>query len=61
MMVGKSNSVLTRIIKKQPSVFDLGCVCHLANLCTVAGLQTLPLPVEDMLIDIYYHFNQRYV
>ena len=44
---------------KNPDVFDLGCVCHLANLCTVAGVKALPLLVKDLLIDVYYHFHHR--
>ncbi|CAC5405763.1 unnamed protein product [Mytilus coruscus] len=32
----RHNSVVTRIKEKCPAVFDFVCVCHLANLCTVA-------------------------
>ena len=38
-MVGKRNSVVTKIKEKNSAVFDIGCVCHLANLCTVAGVK----------------------
>ena len=61
VMIGRKNSVLSRIKEKKPDVFDLGCVCHLANLCAVAGIKALEMPVEDLLIDIYYHFNHRLV
>ena len=27
----------------------------------MAGIKALEMPVEDLLIDIYYHFNQRLV
>jgi hypothetical protein len=33
VMVGRHNSVLSRIREKQPDVSDMGCVCHLANTC----------------------------
>lgn len=56
VMTGKHNSVVSRIKEKVPSVFDFGCVCHLANLCAIAGIKTLPLPVEDLLVDVYFHF-----
>jgi len=56
VMTGKKNSVLSRVREQNPNVFDLGCVCHLANLCVQAAVKTLPLPVEDLLIDIYFHF-----
>lgn len=59
MMVGKNNSVLSRIREVQPEVFDLGCVCHLANIVCQAGVKKIPLPVEDLLVETYFHFNQR--
>ena len=57
VMKGKKNSVLSRIKEKQPAVFDMGCITHLANLCCVAGVKALPLPINDFLVDIYYHFH----
>ena len=57
VMVGKRNSVLSRVIQQQPSVFSMGCVCHLSALCAAAGLKKLPLSVDDLLIDIFYHFK----
>ena len=38
VMVGARNSVLSHIRDKQPQVF---CLCHLANLCSAAGLKSL--------------------
>lgn len=32
-------------------------MCHLAALCAAAGLKKLPVSVDDLLIDIYYHFK----
>ncbi|XP_033744260.1 zinc finger BED domain-containing protein 5-like [Pecten maximus] len=57
VMTGRNNSVISRIREVQPDIFDLGCICHLANLCTVAAVKSLPLPVEDLLIYVYYHFH----
>ena len=59
VMVGKNNSVLSRIREVQPNVYDLGCICHLANTCVQYGLKKLSLPVEELLIDVYYHFFHR--
>jgi len=58
-MVGKRNSVVTKIKEKNSAVFDIGCVCHLANLCTVAGIKALPVPVEDILVEVFYYFQHR--
>ena len=56
-MVGVRNSILSRIKQKQLNVFSLGCMCHLAALCAVAALKKLPVSVDDLLIDISYHFK----
>ena len=53
VMTGKNNSVVTRIKEKTPSVFDFGCVCHLANLCAVDGVKAL----ADLLFEVYFHFH----
>ena len=57
VMKGKHNSVLSRIRNIQPDVLDIGCISHLANLCCVAAVKQLPLPVEELLIDVYFHFS----
>ena len=57
VMVGVRNSVLSRIRSKQPNIFSLGCLCHLAALCAAAALKKLPVSIDELLIDIYYHFK----
>ena len=57
VMVGKRNSVLSRLIHKQPKLFSMACVCHLAALGAAAGLKVLPLSLDQLLIDIFYHFK----
>ena len=57
VMKGKHNSVLSRVKEVQPTVLDIGCICHLANLCCVNAIKKIPLPVEDLLVDIYFHFH----
>ncbi|CAG2237125.1 unnamed protein product [Mytilus edulis] len=56
-MKGRKNSLLSRIRQKQPNVVDMGCICHLANLCCGAGVKELPLPIDDFIVDSYYHFQ----
>ncbi|XP_077440712.1 protein FAM200B-like isoform X1 [Vanacampus margaritifer] len=55
-MVGKKNSVLSRIKEKNGAVFSVGCICHLGNLCVKDGLKTLPVNIDDLLVDIFYFF-----
>ena len=45
----------------QPNVLDFGCICHLANLCTAAAVNSLPIKIDDLLLDIFYHFQRTSV
>ncbi|KAL3877950.1 hypothetical protein ACJMK2_035591 [Sinanodonta woodiana] len=57
VMVGKKNSVITRIQQRNPNIFSIGCICHLAILCAKDGIKQLTMPVDDLMVDIYYHFE----
>ena len=57
VMVGVHNSVLSRVRSKQPKVFSLGCLCHLAALCAAAVLKKLPVSIDELLIDIQAEFE----
>lgn len=59
VMKGTNNSVLSRIKAVQPDVLDVGCICHLLNLCCGSAVKQLPISVDDLLISIYFHFNKR--
>ena len=58
VIVGKHNSVLPRVKAKQPKVCSQGCVCHLANLCLLAGVKVLPVDVDDFFVDPFYYFDK---
>ena len=57
-MVGKHNPVLSGVKEKNPNVYSQGCVCHLANLCLLAGVKMLPVDVDDFFLDLYYYFEK---
>lgn len=60
VMVGKHNSVLSRVREKSPKVYDMGCICHVINTCLSYGLKKLPSSVDELLVDVFYHFEHRY-
>ncbi|KAJ8333719.1 hypothetical protein SKAU_G00410380 [Synaphobranchus kaupii] len=60
VMKGKHNSVVSRIKEVQPSLIDVGCICHLAQLATGCGIKALHQPIEEVLQSIYNHFDIRY-
>ena len=43
--------------KKGLGIFNFGCMCYLCALCAVAALKKFPISVDDLLIDIAYHFK----
>lgn len=58
-MLGRNNSVLSRLKEKNENIFSIGCICHLANLCAKSAIQELSVPVDDFLVDVYYFFEHR--
>ena len=59
VMKGGNKGVITKIREKQPTVIDLGCICHLTKLCNVAAMKTLPFDVDQLLVNIYFYFDNR--
>lgn len=59
VMKGKNKGVLGRIKKVNGRVIDYGCICHLTNLCNQAAMKALPLDVDELLVNIYFHFDKR--
>ena len=39
-----------------PQLYDVGCICHLADLSIKAGLETLPVNIDQLFVDIFYYF-----
>ena len=38
-------------------IIDVHCICHLVSLCVKSAVKVPPLKVDDLLVDIYYHFR----
>nr|XP_054588381.1 uncharacterized protein LOC129153197 [Nothobranchius furzeri] len=58
VMKGRHNSVISRLKTSQPRVQDLGCICHLTQLATGCAIKAAQVPVEDVLVGIYTHFDK---
>ena len=56
VMIGRRNSVWSRVQEQQPQAVLVGCVCHLAHLCASDACEELPDEVEKMVTDIFVHF-----
>ena len=57
-MLGKRNSVLTRLKAKQPALVSFHCNCHLAALIANHACSVLPDYLEDLTVNIWYYFQK---
>ena len=39
-----------------PHLYDAGCTCHIADLSKAGISSTLPVDINQLFIDIFYHF-----
>lgn len=58
VMLGKRNSVLTRLKAKQPSLVSFHCNCHLAALIANHACSVLPDYLEDLTVSVWYYFQK---
>lgn len=56
VMKGCRSWVQKLIKKKIPHLYDVGCVCHLADLSIKAGVSSLPVDIDQLFTDIFYYF-----
>ena len=56
VMKGARSGVQKLIKNDNPQLYDVGCICHLADLTVKAGMQTLPIDIDQLFIDVFYFF-----
>ena len=54
---GARSGVQKLIRNEIPTLYDVGCICHLADLTVKAGLKALPVDIDQLFIDVFYHFH----
>ncbi len=37
-------------------MFDVGCICHLADLAVKSGMEVLPIDIEQLFVKVFYYF-----
>ena len=53
-----SRSGVQKLIKDEhPNLYDVGCICHLADLVVKADMRTLPLNIDELFVDFFYFFH----
>lgn len=56
VMKGARSGVQKLIKNEHPALYDVGCICHLADLTVKSGMSTLPLDIDQLFVDIFYFF-----
>ena len=56
VMKGARSGVQKLIRDENPHLHDVGCICHLAYLTVKAGMETLPVNIDQLFVDIFYYF-----
>ena len=56
VMKGARSGVQKFIKNEHPTLYDVGCICHLANLTIKSGLESLPIDIDQLFVDIFYYF-----
>ena len=56
VMKGAKSEVQKLIKNEIPYLYDVGCICHLADHVLKAGLHTLPVNIDQLFVNVFYHF-----
>ena len=59
VMKGCRSRVQKLIKNGIPQLNDVGCICQLADLTIKAGMAKLPVDIDQLFIDIFYHSSKR--
>lgn len=58
VMQGKKNGVITFLKNQHSNLIAMGCACHLINLASEKGAATLPIQIDEILVDIFYYLQK---
>ena len=56
MLKGVRSGVQKLIKNECPNLFNVSCIYLLADLTTKEGMKTLPIDIDQLLIDAFYYF-----
>ena len=58
VMLGRRNSVFSRLHAQQPSLVAVHCNCHIAALIANGACKVLPNNLEELTTDVFYYFQK---
>ena len=56
VMKGMHSGVQKLVKDKNLHIHDMGCICQLADQVVKAGMKGLPIDIDQLFIDVFYHF-----
>uniref|UniRef100_H3AXR2 Uncharacterized protein n=1 Tax=Latimeria chalumnae TaxID=7897 RepID=H3AXR2_LATCH len=56
-MIGKNNSLMSRIKEKQPHLYTLHCACHVSHICASDACKKLPSYLDNFFVELFWHFH----
>ena len=56
VMKGARSCVQKLICNECPHLYDIGCICHVTDLTIKAGMEILPVDIDQLFVDISYFF-----
>ena len=56
VMKGARSGVQKLIKDGNPSLYDVGCICHQADLTVKAGMKSSPVNIDQFFVDVFCHF-----
>ena len=58
VMTGARKGVFAFCKAKHPNIFLAGCTLHLVHIAAEKGANSLPVPVSEILVDVFYYFQK---
>ena len=57
-MTGAKKGAFAFCKAKHPNIFLAGCTLHLVHIAAEKGADSLPVPVSEILVDVFYYFQK---
>ena len=58
VMTGVHKGVAAFLKSYNPELLLIGCSCHLLHLAAEKAAATLPVSVDELLVDVFYYFDK---
>ena len=60
VMMGSKKGVMSYVLKKNASCKIIGCPCHMIHNTAQKAAKSMPLTVDEFLVDIFYYLDKSH-